>query len=187
MEKIVLVFLSLIVTTNAQVKYDDYFTENTLRLDYYHTGNKNTETISFEKLVEEGEWSGPKNNLIDKFGYGNYFLKVLDASSKSLIFSRGFSTLYQEWQTTEEAKNTMRSFSGSVLMPFPKVKIIVEIYKRDRRNNFEKKFVKEVDPKDYFIVKEKIKPFNNFKVYYSGDPSTKLDIVLYLKDIQKMK
>ena len=101
MKKILLFFLSLIVTTNAQVKYEDYFADNTLRLDFYQTGNKSTETISFEKLVEEGLWSGPKNNLIDKFGYGNYFLKVLDASSKSLIFSRGFSSLYQEWQTTD--------------------------------------------------------------------------------------
>lgn len=186
MKKMLLVFLSLIVTTSAQVKYEDYFTDNTLRLDFYHTGNKNTETISFEKLVEEGEWSGQKNNLIDKFGYGNYFLKALDASNHTLIYSRGFSTLYQEWQTTEESKNTLRSFSGSVLMPYPKEKIIVEIYKRDRRNNFEKKFEKEIDPKDYFIVKEKIKPFNNFKVHYSGNPSTKLDIVFipegYTKD-----
>jgi len=40
-------------------------------------GNKSTETMSFEKLVEEGDWSGSKNNLVDKFGYGNYFLKCL--------------------------------------------------------------------------------------------------------------
>jgi len=186
LKELLLVFLFLIVTVNAQVKYEDYFTDNTLRLDFYHTGNKTTETLSFEKLVEEGEWSGQKNNLIDKFGYGNYFLKVFDNSTKTLIFSRGFSTLYQEWQTTEEAKNTLRSFSGSVLMPYPKEKIIVEIYKRDRRNNFEKKFEREVDPKDYFIVKEKIKSFNNFKVHYSGDPFSKLDIVFipegYTKD-----
>ena len=97
MKKILFVFLTLIITTTAQVKYEDYFTDNTLRLDFYQTGNRNTETISFEKLVEEGEWSGPKNNLIDKFGYGNYFYKVLDASSKSLLFSRGFSTLNQEF------------------------------------------------------------------------------------------
>lgn len=160
-----------------KVKFDDYFIDATLRLDFYHTGNKDTEAISFEKLVEEGQWSGSKNNLIDNFHYGNYYVKVFDLSTSKEIYSRGFSTLYQEWQTTKEAKTVTRSFPGSILIPFPKSKIKVEIYRRDRRNSFEKKFEKEIDPKNYFILKEKIRPYKNFKIHYSGDSSTKLDIV----------
>ncbi|MEW6701967.1 MAG: M64 family metallopeptidase, partial [Bacteroidota bacterium] len=161
----------------SKVTFDDYFIDSTLRLDFYHTGNKDTETISFEKLVEEGMWSGSKKNLIDDLNFGNYFVNVYDDSTGKMIYSRGFSTLYQEWQTTEEARTVTRSFSGSILIPFPKSKVNVEIYRRNRRNIFEKKFQKEIDPKDYFILKEKIKTYKNFKVHYSGDPSTKLDIV----------
>lgn len=162
----------------SQVNYDDFFTSKTLRLDFYHTGEKTTEIISFDKLIEEPFWSGTKSNLIDKFGYGNYMLKVFDADSKSLIYSRGFSTLYQEWQTTEEAKHTIRSMSGSVVFPFPKKSVIVEIDKRDRKNNFEKKFEYVIDPKSYFIITEKVKPYPNFEVHNSGEPNQKLDIVL---------
>lgn len=186
MKKVVLLFLFVIVNISAQVKFDDYFDNKTLRLDFYHTGNKIDEIISFEKLVEEGIWSGTRKNLIDNFGYGYYFFKVFDLTSNQLIYSHGFSTLWQEWQTTEEAKYVTRSFSGSIIMPFPKNKIRIEIYKRDRRNNFDKKFEKVIDPKDYFIVKEKIKPYDSFKVQFTGDPTGKLDIVFipegYTKD-----
>ncbi len=175
------ILLSLIFTTHvllAQVIFNDYFDDKSLRLDFYQTGDRSTELISFDKLIEESIWSGSKVSLIDKFGYGNYMLKIIDADSKALIYSKGFSTLFQEWQTTEEAKHIQRSMSGSVVFPFPKNKVIVEILKRDRNNNFDKIFEYPVDPKSYFIIKEKVKPYPDFKVHNSGEPSKKLDIVL---------
>lgn len=181
MKKVFALLLCFVITINAQIKFDDYFVDQILRFDFFHTGNKTTETISFDKLVKEGQWSCPKKNLIDPFGYGNYFFKIFDLTSNNLIYSRGFSTLYQEWQTTEESKNTIRSFSGSLIMPFPKEKIRVEIYRRDRKNNFVKKFDYSIDPKNYFIVDERIRPYDNFKVHYSGDPSSKLDIFSLLQ------
>lgn len=177
MKKLFFLLVCWVITVNAQMKFDDYFSDRTLRFDFYHTGDKTTEIISFDKLVGEGQWSGSKKNLVDSLGYGNYFLKVFDSESNQLIYSRGFSTLYQEWQTTEESKTTVCSFSGSVVLPFPQKNIRIEIYKRDRKNVFEKKFEYSVNPKNYFIISERIKPFDNFKVHYSGDPSTKLDIV----------
>jgi len=178
MKKIIIAFVFLSLPIIGQIKFDDYFLDKTLRLDFYHTGNKKSETISFEKLVEEGIWSGSKKNLLDTFHYGNYMLKVFDPVSNNLIYSRGFSTLYQEWQTTEEAKTVTRSFEGSMLLPFPKGKVVVEIDNRDRKNNYVKIFEKTISPDDYFILKEKIKPYPDFKVHYSGNPSEKLDIVL---------
>lgn len=170
----------------SQPKFEDFFIEKTLRLDFYHTGDKEIEIISFDKLVEEPIWSGSHKNLIDRFEYGNYLLRVYDSVSNFLIYSRGFSTLYQEWQTTEEAKHIQRSMSGSVVMPFPKNKVRVEIFKRDRRNNFEKKFEYDIDPQSYFIIQEPVKPYPNFQIHYSGIPSQKLDIVMipegYTKD-----
>ncbi len=186
MKRLFILFFIFYISVSAQVNFDEYFSGRTLRMDFYHTGNKDSETISFEKLVEEGPWSGSKKNLIDDLNFGNYFVKVYDDSTDKMIYSRGFSTLYQEWQTTEEAKTVIRTFEGSVIMPFPKAKIKVEIDRRDRRNNFVKKFEMVVNPDNYFIVQEKIKPFNDFKIHYSGDPSVKLDIVFipegYTKD-----
>jgi hypothetical protein len=186
MKKIFLLIALSALSLYGQIKYDDYFIDRTLRLDFYHTGNKISETISFDKLIEEGIWSGSKKNLIDIFHYGNYMLKVFDQTSNKLIYSRGFSTLYQEWQTTEEAKTVTRSFEGSMLFPFPKAKVVVEIDNRDKKNNYAKIFEKSVSPDDYFIMKEKIKPYPYFMVHYSGNSSEKLDIVFipegYSKD-----
>jgi hypothetical protein len=186
MKKIIIAVFFLSLPIFGQIKFNDYFIDRTLRLDFYHTGNKTSETISFDKLIEEGIWSGSKKNLIDIFHYGNYMMKVFDQTSNKLIYSRGFSTLYQEWQTTEEAKTVTRSFEGSMLFPFPKAKVVVEIDNRDKKNNYVKIFEKSVSPDDYFIMKEKIKPYPYFMVHYSGNSSEKLDIVFipegYTKD-----
>ncbi len=191
MKKLFLVLL-FVSSLYAQGDFDQYFVSKTLRLDYFHTGDKKTEIISFDKLIEEPYWGGSYKNLIDTLNFGNYYLHVYDNSTGKEIYSRGFSDLYQEWQTTEEAKNTFRSMEGSVVMPFPRRKIKVEIDRRDRRNNFEKKFEYVVDPKSYFIIQEQKEKFPSFKVWYSGPSEDKLDIVVipegYTKDeMEKFK
>lgn len=170
----------------AQIKYDDYFTEKTMRFDFTHFGDKYSEEIGFDKIIEEGDWAGTKINLIDPFNYGNYKFILKDTDSNKEIFSMGFSTLFMEWQTTEEAKTVKKSFEGSVRFPFPKSKATLEIYRRDKRGNFVKKLEYNIDPQSYFIVKEMKYKFPNFKVHYSGNSNQKLDIVFvpegYTKD-----
>ncbi|MDH7605038.1 MAG: peptidase M64 N-terminal domain-containing protein, partial [Melioribacter sp.] len=114
MKKLIWLFFLCSSIIFSQINFEEYFTNETLRFDFYHTGNKDNEIISFEKLVKEQLWAGSKKNLIDTFNYGNYMLKVYDEAENKLIYSRGFSTLFQEWQTTEEAKNVWRSFEGSL-------------------------------------------------------------------------
>ncbi|MCK7531283.1 MAG: hypothetical protein MZV63_09675 [Marinilabiliales bacterium] len=50
-------------------------------------------------------WAGSQVNLVDTFYYGQNYVKV-DRSIRhgKLLYSRGYSTLFGEWQTTEEAK-----------------------------------------------------------------------------------
>lgn len=177
MKKILLFVLLLSATCFAQVNFDQYFENKSLRLDFYHTGDKNSEIISFDKLLVEPFYGGSHKNLIDPYEYGYYFYKVYDKATNTVIYSRGFSTLFQEYQTTEEAKTTRKSFSGSISFPFPKNTVRVEMARRDRKNNFVKVFEYEVNPKSYFISPERKSVYPSFKVHYSGDPSKKLDIV----------
>lgn len=173
-----LLFLFLLATTCfAQVNFDQYFENKSLRFDFYHTGNKNSEIISFDKLLVEPYYGGSHKNLIDPYEYGYYFYKVYDKESNKVIYSRGFSTLFQEYQTTEEAKTVTKSFSGTLTFPFPKNTVRLELARRDRNNKFVKVFEYEVNPKSYFISPERKNVFPNFKVHYSGDPAQKLDIV----------
>ena len=176
----------------AQIKFDDYFENKTLRIDYYHTGDSANDYYSIDELKEEPYWGGSHMNLIDIFNYGSYKAEVFDDSSNKEIYSRTYSTLFHEWQKTEEARKTTRTFSETFVMPFPKEKVRVEFFTRDWDNNFIKKFTYKIDPNDYFVSKERTNEYKSFKVQYSGDPSKKVDIVIipegYTKDeMEKFK
>ena len=162
----------------SQVNFDEYFLNKTLRLDYYHTGNKENDSYSFDELIEEPYWGGSKVNLIDTLNYGRYEFIVHDMESGKVIYSKGYSTLFNEWQTTEEAKHTTRTFSETVTFPYPKNPVKVEFYSRNRLNEPVKKFEYQVDPENYFIKTERIEKFDTVNVVVSGDPSVNVDIVI---------
>ncbi len=192
MKKYILLFTLIPFLLFPQTNFNDYFENKTLRLDYYHTGNSTEDSYSFDELIEEPYWGGSKTNLLDQFDYGKYKFVVKDKESDKEIYSRTYSTLFSEWQTTEESKKTIKSFSETVTFPFPKKSVVVEFYSRDKKNILHKKFEYTIDPKNYFIKKERTAQFENFKVHYSGDPAVKVDIVIvpdgYTKDeMQKFK
>jgi hypothetical protein len=176
--KIITLFLLLTSVIIPQVNFDDYFINKTLRLDYYHTGDKNNDFYSFDEMIEEPYWGGSRINLIDPFDYGSYKFFVYDDSTNTLIYSRSYSTLFQEWQTTDEAVKTFKSFSETVVFPYPKKKVRVEFHTRDAKNKLEKKFEYVVNPDDYFIKNERRHEYPNFRVLNSGDPSIRVDVVI---------
>ncbi len=176
--KSLLLFICCSIVLYAQVDFDKYFLDKTLRIDYIHTGNNVDDSYSIDELKEEPFWGGSKKNLIDKFNYGNFKFAVFDDASGEMIYSRTYSTLFNEWQTIEEAKSTIKSFSETVTFPFPKKKVKVEFYSRDKKNNLIKKFEYKIDPEDYFITTERNLEYPSFKVHNSGDPAVKVDLVI---------
>ena len=186
MLKLISLIFILNLTVFPQINFDDYFINKTLRIDYYHTGDSASDSYSIDELIEEPYYGGSRINLIDPFNYGVFRVKVFDEASNQLIFSHGYSTLFHEWQTTEEAKKTQKSFSETVIIPFPKNKIRVEFYSRDKKNNLIKKFEYNISPDNYFIKTERSKEYKTFNVLHNGDPSNKVDIVFipegYTKD-----
>lgn len=166
------------VITDVKINFADYFENKTLRIDYSHTGDKDNDEYYLEELIEEPFWGGSHKNLIDTFNYGKYQVVVKDDSSNQIIYSRFYSTLFSEWQTTEEAKHTKKSFPESVIIPYPKNKVIVEFYSRQKDNSLLKKFEINVEPNNYFISKERKKNYPSFEVLKSGDPAVKVDLVI---------
>jgi hypothetical protein len=178
MRKIALIALCLAaLPLAAQVKYEDYFTNNTLRFDYNRCGTAKTEQVSFQQLKQEGKWSGPRTRLIDPAAWGEYRVEVYDQATKKLVYSRGYAGLYSEWQTTEEAKTTNRCFYESVLIPYPKKPVSIQLFSRDRKTKLVKVFEYAVDPASYFISKEAGPTYKSYMVHDSGDPSVKADVV----------
>ena len=174
------IFLSLFVfiaVSYPQNKFEDFFLNKTLRIDYFHSGNFETEYYSLDELIEEPFWGGSKVNLLDRFDYGKYKLIVYDSASNEVIYSRTYSSLFSEWQTTVETKSNSRTFTETMVIPYPIKNVRVEFFSRDRNNEFIKKFEIAINPQDYFIKRERAMEFSSFQVFNSGESSNKIDIV----------
>ena len=167
-----------ILPMNAQVNFDDYFTPKTMRLDYYHAGDAKSEHFFVDEVIEEPYWAGNKNYLVDERTMGNHIFKVLDKASGKVIYSRGYSTLFNEWQATPEAKTTSKAMPEGVTFPYPKNDVIVEFYTRENSTGkYHKKFAYEIDVDSYFVRKAKPN-LNTIDVHYTGNPAKRVDIVL---------
>jgi hypothetical protein len=161
-------------------------------------GNSEETRVYPETMKEEPFWAGSKNNLIDPFDYGNLKYEVFDMADNNLIYSRGFCTLYQEWQTTPEAKMMERSFYEVATLPYPKNKIRFVLSMRERNGLFKKIFEVPIDPSDYFIRKEIPVKASVTKIYDAGDPDKCVDLafiaegykaeemVKFREDVRKM-
>ena len=108
-----------------------------MRLDYYHTGNAKEERFSVDRVVLEPlPWPGNPSRPLDTTNRGKYFFEVVDGASGAVLYSRGFSSIYGEWETTAEAKEVDRTFSESLRFPAPDKPVRIVVKKRDARNVF---------------------------------------------------
>lgn len=175
-----ILFIILLLSSYSvlAIDFNTYFEEASLRIDYYHVGNFEKEYIANDELFKEPHWGGSKVNLVDTFDYGKYKYEVRDSKSGKLIFSKGYSTLFGEWTDTKEANTQWRSFSESVILPFPKKIITVDFFKRHKNGVFEKVYTREIDPKNYQIRTQLNNPLKPLEIHSSGAPEKCLDIVL---------
>ncbi|HJZ10705.1 MAG TPA: M64 family metallopeptidase, partial [Acidobacteriota bacterium] len=152
----------------------------TMRLDFFHTGNANQEMFSLDRVVVEPlAWPGNPRRYIDETNRGKYLFEVIDARNNRTIFSRGFASVYGEWETTAEAKQLNRSFHESLRFPEPESAVQIVVKKRDQNNIFHEVWSVNVDPKDMFIDRAKL-PFSYpvLELHKSGDPASKVDFLI---------
>jgi hypothetical protein len=152
----------------------------TMRLDYYHTGDAKHEVFSFDRVVIEPlPWPGDISKTIDDTNLGKYFFEVRDQKTRRVLYSRGFASVYGEWETTDEAQKIMRSFSESLRFPAPDAPVEIILKKRDAKNNWREIWTTTIDPKDMFIDRSKPPaPAPLIPIQKMGDPATKVDLLL---------
>jgi hypothetical protein len=170
------ILLLLSQLTMAQPGFDDYFSDKTMRFDFILAGNSMATKVFPVSIREEPFWSGSLNKLTDTFNYGNLRYEIYDAVTGTMIYSKGFCTLYQEWQTTAEAKKIERSFHEVATFPFPKNKVNFVLSIRGRDGLFSKLYETVIDPASYFIIREKADAALATRIYGTGDPHSSLDI-----------
>ncbi len=166
------------IPDNTTVAYNDFFTENTMRFDFHHSGDSKNEMYHFDRVIREGVWAGSRNALINPFNYGEQMFRIVDSATGNVIYKNNYCTLFNEWQTTPEATVTDRSFPESVIFPEPKKNFVIEFYARNKVSKiWEKKYSQAVNVKSYDIVPGNM-PYENNDIHIGGNIANSLDIVL---------
>ena len=150
----------------------------TMRVDYVHTGAAGEEHFALDGVVLEGAWPGPLDRWIDESNLGRYYFQVLDRATNRLLYSRGFASVYGEWETTDEAKQQRRAFHESVRFPAPAAPVQVVLKKRGANNEFREVWSTVVDPSDAAIDRSAPPRFNVWAVMQNGAPRDKVDLLL---------
>ncbi len=160
--------------------FDELFLDKTMRVDYFHTSTpRGDEIIALNRVLSDGPWPGSRTRLIDSSNLGKYFYEVIDRDTNQVIFSRGFASVYGEWETTPEAKQRPATYHESLRFPWPKEEVQVVLKKRDAQNAFQQVWSTVVDPASRFVNPSDRAPAGKvYTLFENGPASQKVDLLI---------
>ncbi len=196
--KKITIFLLLFVAAKAfSQEFNDYFTDQTLRIDYIFSGNAEQQNISVDRLNVMPHWYGKKRRLAEVPLEGNGQVIVKDHKTQKVIYRNEFSTLFQEWLSYDEAKTISKSFENVFLVPMPKdtADITLELY--DNRREVAATLTHQVVPTDILIrhigenyvtpyetMQEAEDPSNCINIAFVAEGYTEGEMDTFIKDVE---
>jgi hypothetical protein len=152
----------------------------TMRVDYMHSGNALESRYALDTVVIEAlPWPGNSAQAIDNTHRGQSFFEVVDPKTAAVLYSRGFSTLFSEWRTTEEAQRMNRGFQESLRFPLPSAPVHVRVLERDERNAFSVVWSLDVDPGAHDIERSQAPaPAKAMAIVNNGPSPQKVDLLI---------
>ena len=131
--------------------FEDHFIDRTLRLDYTFSGDSATQQLYVDELSQSPHWFGKRQRLNELPLRGNGQVTVCDHVTHDTLYRQSFSTLFQEWLATDEAKHTRKSFENVFLVPFPRRTIDITVELHDYHDRVNASMTHTVDPEDILI------------------------------------
>lgn len=166
------------VTAAAQTANELNF-ERTLRVDYDFAGNNHQQQISLSELCSLPGWAGRRVNMDSVLLRGNGDITLTDAQTKQVLYKQSFSTLFQEWLTTEEATKVTKSFENTFLLPMPAEPADVCVRLFNNKGEVTASFTHRIDPADILIRKLDSAPTPPHRyLLKSGDSKEKIDVAI---------
>lgn len=147
---ILLPLLCLGLAAMAQTVPGDLL-NRTLRLDYIFSGDSAGSEISLDELRSSEGWYGRTVNMADVPVKGNGQITMRDAATAKVLYRTSFSTLFNEWQLTEEATKTRRSFENVFLVPMPAAEADITVELFSPHGDLQSSLTHRVDPSDVMI------------------------------------
>lgn len=176
-----LVLVSLSLAADRPT-YDADFTPQTMRVDLFHTGGPKGELVAVRDVVADGEWPGNRTKLLDETNLGTYLFQVVDAATQRPMYSRGYSSIYAEWETTDEARKTTRTFQESWRFPWPKRPVVIALFRRDKSNAWTEVFRTSVDPNGKDVNPARPAPAGRVHTVFENGPASEKVDLLFLGD-----
>jgi len=160
--------------------FDEHFENATLRVDFYQYGDADSEYVTVDRLIKQGQWAGPIGRLLDPHPYGGYIARAIDPASGETIFQLGFDSLFGEYRTTgPAARGEARVYHETILLPYPKKTIRFTVSRASTDDEETVLFEMEIDPRSVAIAVEP--PREGVRVvnaHIAGDPHSTLDIAI---------
>lgn len=174
----IVLFFFTFVEGYAQ-NFADYFQDKTLRVDYIFTGDARQQAIYLDELSQLPSWAGRQHHLSELPLEGNGQIIVKDLATKRCIYKTSFSSLFQEWLTTDEAKETAKGFENCFLLPYPKQPVEVEIVLYSPRREVMANYKHIVRPDDILIHKRGVSHVTPHRyMLQSGNEKECIDVAI---------
>ena len=137
-------FITVLLAVSAALHAQD----RTLRVDYMFTGTAKSSEICLDEMSCFDGWAGRRHNMDSVALRGNGQISLKDIETGKVLYRQSFSTLFQEWQATEEATRVRKSFENVFLLPMPKDVADVTVELTDNHGKVSSRFTHRVFPKD---------------------------------------
>lgn len=163
--------------------FNSNFSDTTLRLDYVFGGSvpngKAECSIMLDRLSKQSRWAGRRHRLTELPLEGNGRITVSDAATGSPLYRTSFSTLFQEWLTTDEAQTTAKAFENTFLIPMPRHEATVRVELFDSHRRPIAVINHTVNPGDILIADQSAVPATPHRYLHRGaDPDRAIDVAI---------
>ncbi|MEE3412799.1 MAG: peptidase M64 N-terminal domain-containing protein, partial [Bacteroidales bacterium] len=154
-----IIYICIMILPNLVfAQWEENFENASLRIDYYHSGRYQIDYFTIQSYQRLDFYSGSHIYLIDETNNGAYKVALFDKKTKRMIFSKGFSSLFNEWQSSGEAKRMCGNYEETVIVPYPKNEVELVFYSRDSINNWHE--VTREDFKEDLLVENEVPLYN---------------------------
>ena len=197
MRTLAIILMCIVAKAATAQVFDDYFEDKTLRIDYIFSGNSSSQAISLDQLNQSPRWYGKRSNLSEVPVEGNGAIIVREHSKENIIYKNSFSTLFQEWLTTDEAKTSIKAFENVFLVPMPKDTVDITVELRNNRREVVASMTHVVNPKDILIrhIGEHKTPYETMlqaadttrciNIAFVAEGYTREEMPIYIEDVKK--